>query len=119
MLTGLQISRTKYLRPSVEFRELFQYNNIMYAVLSHLPEVLVPGVPSYARYVKDNIFVPLGLNQTTFSTEIAASSGKLAQGFARDKVNQTENLFGKGTTRVLPHWNSADEDGSSKSISTT
>ncbi|KAK7449640.1 hypothetical protein VKT23_013115 [Stygiomarasmius scandens] len=105
------LSRSKHLRPSTGFREQWQYNNIMYTVLSYLPKTLIPSLPSYARYVKDNIFVPLGLNQTTFDSYTAEKSGNLAQGLARDHVNKTENLFGKGTTRILPHWNPSTEEG--------
>ncbi|THU79478.1 beta-lactamase/transpeptidase-like protein [Dendrothele bispora CBS 962.96] len=105
------INRTRYLRPSVGFRERYQYENLMYGTLSYLPEFLIPSLSSYARYVKDNIFVPLGLNQTTFSTEIAEQSGNLAQSFARQNVNTSESIFGKGTTKILPNWNTAGEDG--------
>ncbi|KAF5373044.1 hypothetical protein D9758_001607 [Tetrapyrgos nigripes] len=74
------LTRIKYLKPSAEFREEWHY----------------------ARFVKDNIFVPLGLNQTTFDSNSAEKSGYLAQGFVRDKVNETENIFGRGIPRVLP-----------------
>ncbi|THV07964.1 beta-lactamase/transpeptidase-like protein [Dendrothele bispora CBS 962.96] len=105
------LSRSKHLRPSVGFRRQFQYNNIMYTILSYLPKALIPSLSSYAGYVKDNIFIPLGMNQTTFDSSMIEKSGYLAQGFARDKVNKTEDLFGKGTTRVLPSWNPSNEDG--------
>ncbi|KAF5373158.1 hypothetical protein D9758_001587 [Tetrapyrgos nigripes] len=106
-----QLTRIKHLKPSAEFREDFQYDSNMYTVLSYLPQHLIPSVSSYARFVKDNIFVPLGLNQTTFDSISAEKSGNLAQGFVRDKVNKTENIFGRGTPRVLPYWNPSTEDG--------
>ncbi|KAF5373123.1 hypothetical protein D9758_001604 [Tetrapyrgos nigripes] len=105
------LAQTKFLKLSTGFREQWQYNNIMYTVLSYLPERLIPSVPNYARYVKDNIFVPLGLHETTFDTERIEKSGYLAQGIVRDKLNKTENIFGRGTPRVLINWNPSTEDG--------
>ncbi|KAF9470965.1 beta-lactamase/transpeptidase-like protein, partial [Pholiota conissans] len=35
------ISTLRYLRPSAEHRETFQYNNLMYETLSYLPQVLL------------------------------------------------------------------------------
>ncbi|KAF5373108.1 hypothetical protein D9758_001608 [Tetrapyrgos nigripes] len=107
------MARSKFLKLSTEFREQFQYNNIMYTVLSYLPERLIPSISNYAQYVKDNIFDPLGLNETTFDTERIEKSGYLVQGFLRDKLNKTENMFGRGTPRVLINWNPSTEDGNS------
>ncbi|KAE9393923.1 beta-lactamase/transpeptidase-like protein [Gymnopus androsaceus JB14] len=111
------ISKIKYLRPSAGFRETWQYNNIMYTTLSYIPEVLLK-VP-FTRYVKEHIFVPLNLTSTTYSADIfvplnltsttysadiAEESGNLANGFEREGVNKTENVFGMGTPRALPYW---------------
>ncbi|KAF8871043.1 hypothetical protein CPB85DRAFT_1206410, partial [Mucidula mucida] len=51
---------TKYLKPSLEFRDSFQYNNMMYAIMSYLPTTLLPSKIPFAQYVKQNIFKPLG-----------------------------------------------------------
>ncbi|KIK64017.1 hypothetical protein GYMLUDRAFT_40239 [Collybiopsis luxurians FD-317 M1] len=104
------ISKLKYLRPSAEFREVWQYNNLMYTVLSYLPEVLL-RIP-FTHYVKEHIFLPLGLHSTTYSADVAENSGNLASGFARDKVNETEDIFGMGIPRTIPFWNPrGGEDG--------
>ncbi|KAJ3740199.1 beta-lactamase/transpeptidase-like protein [Lentinula detonsa] len=104
------ISKIKYLKPSSEFREVWQYNNIMYTVLSYLPDVLT-HVP-FTHYVKNHLFIPLGLNSTTYSSVVAEESGNLADGFGRDGVNKSENLLGAGTPRAMPFWNPyGGEDG--------
>jgi len=104
------ISKIKYLRPSAGFHETWQYNNIMYATLSYIPEVLLK-VP-FTRYVKEHIFVPLNLTSTTYSADIAEESGNLANGFEREGVNKTEDVFGMGTPRALPYWSPyGGEDG--------
>ncbi|KAJ3933342.1 MAG: beta-lactamase/transpeptidase-like protein [Lentinula lateritia] len=97
------ISKLKYLRPSAEFRYVWQYNNIMYTVLSHIPDVLL-HVP-FTQYVRKHIFTPLGLNATTYSGSIAEETGNLANGFGRDGVNKSEDVLGAGTPRAMPFWN--------------
>ncbi|KAK1232774.1 hypothetical protein PQX77_004099 [Marasmius sp. AFHP31] len=112
------LKRLRHLKPSCEFREAWQYNNNMYTVLSHLPTVLHPSRPSFARYVKEHIFDPLGLESTTYSPRVARDSGNLADALAREGVNKSEDLFGKGKPRVVrfPGWFLDEgEDGSFKS----
>ncbi|KAF5391209.1 hypothetical protein D9757_003078 [Collybiopsis confluens] len=104
------ISHIKHLRPSAEFREVWQYSNIMYTVLSYLPEVVL-HIP-FTHFVKNNIFLPLGLHSTTYSAEVAEKNGNLASGFARDKLNRTEEIFGRGIPRTIPFWSrKGGEDG--------
>ncbi|KAJ7249450.1 beta-lactamase/transpeptidase-like protein [Mycena rebaudengoi] len=106
------IERLQYLKPSTGFREDLQYNNLMYAVLSYLPTVLVPGRPSFARYVKEHIFDPLGLNSTTYSFAVANSTGRMADGFVRLAINYTDNPIGPGTPIVVPYiFPNVREDG--------
>ncbi|KAG7440325.1 beta-lactamase/transpeptidase-like protein [Guyanagaster necrorhizus] len=107
------LPRFKFLRPSTEFRDKWQYNNNMYTLLSYLPTVLLPSRIPYTQYVKEHIFDPLGLSSTTFSGNVALESGNLAEGIARDQVNRTEDLFGQGILRSMPYWISVDgNDGS-------
>ncbi|KAJ7448276.1 beta-lactamase/transpeptidase-like protein [Mycena galericulata] len=96
------IRRLRYLRPSTGFRDLWQYNNHMYTLLSYFPQLLV-GVP-FETYVHDFILEPLGMHSTTYFSGEAEASENLADGFARDKVNQTEDPFGQGIIRALPFW---------------
>ncbi|KAJ7766340.1 beta-lactamase/transpeptidase-like protein [Mycena maculata] len=96
------IRRLRYLRPSTGFRELWQYNNHMYTLISHFPQLLV-GIP-FETYVNDFIIEPLGMRSTTYFSGKAEESGNLADGMARDGVNQTKDVFGQGTVRALPFW---------------
>ncbi|KAL0953877.1 hypothetical protein HGRIS_005051 [Hohenbuehelia grisea] len=103
------IRHAQSLRSSGEFRESFQYTNLMYNIISYLPTVLLPGRPSFARYVKENIFQPLGLNSTTFSFEAANKTGKLADGMDREDV---VGLLDDGPARAIPYWSqTGGEDG--------
>ncbi|KAF5371351.1 hypothetical protein D9615_009703 [Tricholomella constricta] len=104
------IKKLKSHRPSAEFREVHQYNNNMYTLLSYLPTVLLPSKIPFARYVKQNIFEPLGMSSTTYSYDVA-KLGHLADGIARQGINYTEDPLG-GTPRALPYWSTkGGEDG--------
>lgn len=83
----------------------------MYTALSYLPQLLVEPGLTIARYIKQHIFEPLGLNSTTYSSEVAEKSGNLAEGFGRDHVNKTKDVFDQGVPRPMPYWNPSSEDG--------
>ncbi|KAJ7255419.1 beta-lactamase/transpeptidase-like protein [Mycena rebaudengoi] len=103
-ITDLMSHRTAFRATTSCFREDLQYNNIMYSVLSYLPTALLPGHPPFARYVKEHIFDPLGLNSTTYSFATANETGRMADGFVRLAINNTENPIGPGTPVVVPYW---------------
>lgn len=104
----------KFLRPSAEFREVWQYDNSMYTLLSYLPPLLLPSKTPFARYVKEYIFDPLGMNSTTYSFDVANSSGQLADGMTK-QLSSPKDIFGNGTVRALPFWaNIGGEDGNGK-----
>ncbi|RDB26831.1 Gigasin-6 [Hypsizygus marmoreus] len=108
------IKKLQSQRPSAEFREVYQYNNLMYIVLSYLPPLLLPAKTPFARYVKEHIFNPLGMASTTYAYDRANKSGQLADGMARRGFNVTENPFG-GIPAAIPFWWPADEDGNASS----
>ncbi|KAF7334316.1 Beta-lactamase class penicillin binding protein [Mycena sanguinolenta] len=94
------VERMQYLKPSAPFRWAFQYTNMMYAILSYLPTVLLPDKPSFVRYITDNIISPLGLNSTTYSYAVANATGRMANGFAREAT--TANPLDAGIPHALP-----------------
>ncbi|KAJ8082740.1 hypothetical protein PM082_008596 [Marasmius tenuissimus] len=108
------LERLRHLKPSSEFREIWQYNNEMYTLLSHLPTVLHPSRPSFARYVKEHIFDRLGLESATYSHRAARDSGNLADPLTREGVNKSEDLFARGKPRAMRYLGwflNEDEDG--------
>jgi CubicO group peptidase (beta-lactamase class C family) len=72
----------------------------MYIALSTLPQHLLGE--SFSSYVQRTIFEPLGMKSATYFPVKAAKSGYLAQGFGRDGVNGSEDIFGMGTPRAMP-----------------
>ncbi|KAJ7061143.1 beta-lactamase/transpeptidase-like protein [Mycena amicta] len=79
------ISTLRYLRPSASLREQYQYNNLMYEVLSHLPPTLLNQ--SFESYITQHILTPLGMNSSTYSVAEAEArllpdgTPQLAHGF--------------------------------------
>ncbi|KAG5640912.1 hypothetical protein DXG03_006671 [Asterophora parasitica] len=107
------IRKLQYQRQSAPFRDIWQYNNNMYITLSHIPELLV-GKP-FGRYIRDNIFVPLGMNSTTYSVDLANSNGQRADGMSREGLDPYVDPFA-GTPRAVRYWASPinGEDGNGK-----
>ena len=59
--------RIRYLQLSYGFRERFQYNNLMYQASGCLVEKLTGK--TWEEFVKERIFVPLGMESSNFSIE--------------------------------------------------
>ncbi|KAF9463775.1 beta-lactamase/transpeptidase-like protein [Collybia nuda] len=94
------VKKLRSLKPSAEFRDPWQYDNMMYMVLAYIPEVLAK-MP-FARFVKQHIFDPLGMTSTTYSFDVANASGQLADGLTRRN----------GVVRAYPFWSTlGGEDG--------
>ena len=57
--------RLKYLEPEVALRQMFLYNNILYAAVGHIIE-LVSG-ETWEAFVRERIFEPLGMRTTVYT----------------------------------------------------
>ena len=97
----------RYLRPSAEFRETFQYNNLMYETLSYLPQVLLNQ--TYESYIAQHLFNPLGMSASTFSVAEAEARGTLADGFQRDMQDITKGKDGT-LTPIIPYFQRPGEE---------
>ncbi|KAG6370134.1 beta-lactamase/transpeptidase-like protein [Boletus reticuloceps] len=76
------IGRLRHLRPAFELREQWSYNNIMYMVAAHVIETYADQ--SYASFVQEPLFAPLGMTLATFSPAEAEASGTMMQGWTRE-----------------------------------
>lgn len=82
----------RHMRPSAEFRQSWQYNNLAYMVASTLPEHIY-GI-SFEKFVQERIFDPLGMTQTTYSpTRANRSDAFVRKGM--DVEACAEDLSGK------------------------
>ncbi|KAF7331629.1 F-box domain-containing protein [Mycena kentingensis (nom. inval.)] len=101
------ISTMKYLRPSAELREQYQYNNLMFETLSHLPPTLLNQ--SFESYIAEHIFMPLGMATSTYSVAEAEAGGNLAHGY---QWHMQDYLYGRnGTLRpTVPYFQRPGEE---------
>jgi hypothetical protein len=82
------VANLAHLRPSAEFRNVFQYQNGHYVALAHMVPTLT-GVP-FIEYVARHFFSPLGMSATTYNHTAAAASGHRTDGHTHTGVNMTE-----------------------------
>ncbi|KAJ7155755.1 beta-lactamase/transpeptidase-like protein [Mycena filopes] len=101
------ISTLRYLRPSAALREQYQYNNLMYETLSHLPPTLLNQ--TFESYIAEHLFTPLNMTASTYSVAEAEERGTLAHGFHWD---MQDNLFGRNGTRTatVPYFQRPGEE---------
>ena len=97
----------RHLRPSAEFRETFQYSNLMYKILSYPPQVLLNQ--TYESYIAQHTFDPLNMTASTFSVSEAEARGNLADGFQRDMNNLMNNKNGT-LTPIVPYFHRPGEE---------
>lgn len=104
----------QFQRQSNEFRDVWQYNNNMYTVVSQLPPATTGQ--NFARYVKQYILDPLNMTATTYSYQLANSNGQRADGMARQNIDYYNGDPWTGTPRNVTYWTSmtGGEDGSGK-----
>lgn len=82
----------RYLRPSAEFRQTFQYNNLMYESLSYLPELFLNQ--AFEAYVDQHLFQPLNMSSSTYSVKEAEECETLADGFQWHMRDFTRGING-------------------------
>lgn len=100
------VDRLRYLEPSATFRQVWQYNNLMYLTAGHLIQ-LVSG-ETWEEAVQSRILDKLGMGDTSFTFDSARASGKLATPYARVEEE----------VKAVPH-RSLDLAGPAGSINST
>lgn len=85
----------RYLRPSSELRQSFQYNNQHYFILGHIVASL-SGIP-FTQYVTDHIISPLNMTHTTYNGTEALLTGHRSDGFVRSGTNGTDCALNWGS----------------------
>lgn len=70
------IKRIRYLEPSVDIRERYQYNNLMYLTAGCAMEQITGK--TFEEIVREKILIPLEMNHTNFSIIETQNSGNFA-----------------------------------------
>lgn len=93
------IARMKYLDFSKDFRETWQYNNLMYIVIGYIIESIT-GM-SWREFVKTRIFEPLGMDNSNFSVEVSKESLEYSLPYAI-KGNDVQQINFRNIDQVEP-----------------
>lgn len=93
------VARIKYLEPNKDFRETWQYNNLMYATAGYIIE-LVTGM-TWEEFVKLRIFEPLGMNSTNFSVDVSKKSDNYSQPYS-EKVSEVHQTNFRNLDEIGP-----------------
>lgn len=82
------IDRLRYLEPSAELRQKFQYNNLMFLTAGYLAGQLTGG--TWEKAVQKRILDPLGMTETNFSVEASQKTSDYALPYKEedDKIQQ-------------------------------
>src|ERR1035437_1552134 len=77
------VERLRYLQPSRDLRERFQYNNLMYMTAGYLGGVL--NGTDWETAVRQRVLTPLGMTNTNFSVLDSQKSYDFAQPYRKAK----------------------------------
>jgi CubicO group peptidase (beta-lactamase class C family) len=77
------VERLRYLQPSRDLRERFQYNNLMYMTAGYLGGVL--NGTDWETAVRQRVLTPLGMTNTNFSVSDSQKSSDFAQPYRKAK----------------------------------
>ncbi|XP_021346150.1 gigasin-6-like [Mizuhopecten yessoensis] len=77
-------SRMKYLKSNHPFQSVYEYNNLMYGLVSAISEKL--GRKSWEKLVEENLYTHLGMSSSSFLSKVDLSVSKVAQGYVTAKA---------------------------------
>ncbi len=100
------VYRVRFLKPATSFRSHYAYNNLMFVTAGQL--VAENSGKSWDEYVREKIFVPLGMNNTNTSNTAFQASGNWA--YPHEKVD--------GKLQVIP-FEALDNAGPAGSINSS
>jgi CubicO group peptidase (beta-lactamase class C family) len=77
------VERLRYLEPSRDFRQSYQYNNLMFMTAGYLVERL--SGQSWEEFTRARIFQPLGMARSNFSVKDSEASDDFSQPYEKAK----------------------------------
>ncbi len=82
------VRRLRYLEPSKDLRQTYQYNNLMFMTAGYLAAQILGT--TWEDAVRRRVLDPLGMAHTNLSVDDSPKSPDFAQPYAIDKVNGQE-----------------------------
>ena len=112
--------KLQYLEPNRGFREIFQYQNLMYMTAGYLVGKMTGS--TWEQQVKDRIFDPLGMERANFSVEEMQKDADHAKPYYKDdddvKIMDFRNIDAVGpagsvnaSAKEMCHWLIAQTNG--------
>ncbi len=101
------VRRVRYLEPNKTFRDVYQYNNLMFVAAGYLAGVVAGS--TWEDLVRERIFVPVGMTRSNTSTRDSVRSDDFAKPHAGGKEQEFYyyQQFGVGPNGAV---NSTAED---------
>jgi CubicO group peptidase (beta-lactamase class C family) len=91
-LTRMQMfERLRYLEPSRDFRQLYQYNNLMFMTAGILAEQI--DGKSWEQQIREKIFAPLGMRLSNLSVSESQKAADFAQPYQEIKETMKKVPF--------------------------
>jgi len=84
------VHRMRHLEPSADFRSTWQYQNLMYMTAGYLIE-LISG-QTWEEFVRDRIFAPLGMCDSTLSVEESQQSPDFALPYKKERDDTVHEI---------------------------
>lgn len=94
------IHRLRYLEPSKDLRETFQYNNLMFLAAGHLTGRALNT--SWEEAMRKLIFQPLSMTASNFTLEAMESSRDHASPYQKDKQERVQRIPHYTGSNVAP-----------------
>jgi CubicO group peptidase (beta-lactamase class C family) len=82
------MERLHYLEPNKDFRELMQYQNLMFMAAGYLIEIVSGS--SWEDFVRREIFKPLGMKRSNVSVEESKGDANASKPYANEKNKPKE-----------------------------
>lgn len=93
------MSRLRYLEPSTDIRERYQYNHIMYSAVGYAMEKITGK--DWEQLVKERILAPLHMSSTNFSFAEMNQSADFAHPYL-DRKGVTRRMPGRDVSLIGP-----------------
>jgi CubicO group peptidase (beta-lactamase class C family) len=84
------VHRMRHLEPSADFRSTWQYQNLMYMTAGYLIEQI--SGQTWEEFVRDRIFAPLGMCDSTLSVEESQQSPDFALPYKKERDDTVHEI---------------------------
>lgn len=92
--------RLRYLQPSKDFRETWQYQNLMYMTAGYLIEQISGN--AWEDFTRERIFTPLGMERSNFSVDVSARASDHARPYRLNDEKVPDEIPFRNISEIGP-----------------